>query len=271
MKAEKSRAPYYVKLHLGDYARDADHLSLLQEGAYLRLMRWYYSTARPIPNDLERIYRRCMASSIEEQHAVRIILEEFFVLDGPVWKHKRIEQELAEWLGVSDQATSAIKKRWGKTSKKNNATTHTDVIRPLYQPEPEPEPIKSNPLSANADGEREKLWIKFWTAYPKKEAKQAALKAWKKLKSEDTVKLFSGLARAMTSDQWQRGIIPHPATWLNGRRWEDEGSESNLGMCMWNLNGSRGAGGRCSADAVAEENGLAYCSKHKFVLREKVR
>ena len=34
-----------------------------------------------------------------------------------------------------------------------------------------------------------------------------------------------GLARWKDSDQWTRDdgrFIPHPATWLNGRQWEDE-------------------------------------------------
>ena len=32
-----------------------------------------------------------------------------------------------------------------------------------------------------------------------------------------------GLKRAMSREDWQRGIgIPHASTWLNDRRWEDE-------------------------------------------------
>jgi hypothetical protein len=38
------------------------------------------------------------------------------------------------------------------------------------------------------------------------------------------------LALQRQSAQWQRDdgqFIPHPSTWLNGRRWEDEGSQTD--------------------------------------------
>jgi hypothetical protein len=67
----------------------------------------------------------------------------------------------------------------------------------------------------------------FWSAYPKKVAKTNAMKAWLKLlPDEDTVeKIMSGLYVWKHSEEWTRDdgrFIPHPATWLNGRRWEDE-------------------------------------------------
>lgn len=67
----------------------------------------------------------------------------------------------------------------------------------------------------------------FWTAYPKKVAKQEALVAFKKLAlvNGDFEKVLAALESAKASDQWQRDdgkFIPHAATWLNGRRFEDE-------------------------------------------------
>lgn len=68
----------------------------------------------------------------------------------------------------------------------------------------------------------------FWRLYPKKVAKQTAKKAWGKVKVvTDTTEaeIFAGLIRALNCEQWQRDngqYIPHAATWLNNRRWEDE-------------------------------------------------
>ena len=68
----------------------------------------------------------------------------------------------------------------------------------------------------------------FWAAYPRKTAKKAARNAWEKLKPTP------GLAQALVLDcqqrvaqgEWDTGrgkaYIPHPATYLNGERWEDE-------------------------------------------------
>ena len=69
---------------------------------------------------------------------------------------------------------------------------------------------------------------KFWLAYPKKVGKGAALNSWKKIKpSNGTVEKIIGAVEYQKKDhQWSRDggrFIPNPATWLNQRRWDDEG------------------------------------------------
>lgn len=71
----------------------------------------------------------------------------------------------------------------------------------------------------------------FWKLYPRKIGKGAAFRSWKKIKSPvETLKLITtALEWQKKSDQWTKSngqFIPHPATYLNQRRWEDEkGSE----------------------------------------------
>lgn len=62
----------------------------------------------------------------------------------------------------------------------------------------------------------------FWNEYPNKTAKPRALKAWQKLKPNET--LFNLLIDALKKQKphFKVGFIPHPATWLNDRRWEDD-------------------------------------------------
>lgn len=65
----------------------------------------------------------------------------------------------------------------------------------------------------------------FWEAYPCGKSKQAAIRAWDRLRPDDDLihRMAVGLKRAMAGEDWQRGIgIPYASTWLNGRRWEDE-------------------------------------------------
>lgn len=67
----------------------------------------------------------------------------------------------------------------------------------------------------------------FWSAYPKKQAKQDAAKAWKKVSPDDALadRILAALDVRKRSQDWQKEngkYIPLPATWLNGRRWEDE-------------------------------------------------
>lgn len=70
-------------------------------------------------------------------------------------------------------------------------------------------------------------FAQFYGEYPKKRAKQSALKAWERLKPDDDLfaKIMQGLVRWKQSPDWLKDdgqFIPYPATWLNGRRWEDE-------------------------------------------------
>ena len=67
----------------------------------------------------------------------------------------------------------------------------------------------------------------FWTAYPRKTGKQDAFKAFQKLKPDGTLMqiILSAIEKQKQSAQWTKDgvqFIPHPATWLNGSRWEDE-------------------------------------------------
>lgn len=65
----------------------------------------------------------------------------------------------------------------------------------------------------------------FWHFYPRGEGRQAAAKAWDKLRPDDALiaEMGHALVRQKRSEDWQEGIgIPHASTWLNGRRWEDE-------------------------------------------------
>lgn len=67
----------------------------------------------------------------------------------------------------------------------------------------------------------------FYSAYPRKVGKQDAVKAWKKLRMTDDlfVKIMDKIEQYKKTEQWTKNngqYIPHPASWLNGRRWEDE-------------------------------------------------
>ena len=84
-------------------------------------------------------------------------------------------------------------------------------------------------------------FIEFWSVYPRKQAKMDAIKAWKKLSpSPDLVtRIVSSVQRSCDSPAWRKDggqFIPYPATYINGRRWEDEqitgGRFSNLEYLM---------------------------------------
>ena len=67
----------------------------------------------------------------------------------------------------------------------------------------------------------------FWSIFPRKIGKGAAELAWKKLKPDGPLqaRIIQAVKAQCKSEQWRRDggqFIPHPATWLNGKRYEDE-------------------------------------------------
>lgn len=65
---------------------------------------------------------------------------------------------------------------------------------------------------------------RFWKAYPKKVGKEAARKAFGKVKVP-VESLLTAIDRQKCGSQWKAEngrFIPNPATWLNQGRWEDE-------------------------------------------------
>jgi len=61
----------------------------------------------------------------------------------------------------------------------------------------------------------------FWSAYPNKVGKDAAYKSWTKSKPRIDDVMYA-LSWQQNSDQWKRGYIPNPATYLNQGRYKDE-------------------------------------------------
>ncbi|MCF7558887.1 hypothetical protein [Pseudomonas petrae] len=71
------------------------------------------------------------------------------------------------------------------------------------------------------------VFERFWKLYPRKVDKVKAEKAWIKLNvtEEMFAVIATVLARQCQSVGWLKSggqFIPHPTTWINGNRWEDE-------------------------------------------------
>lgn len=64
---------------------------------------------------------------------------------------------------------------------------------------------------------------KFWASYPRKVGKKKAQEKFMSLPVSYLDKIFRALDEQKRSEQWQTTkYIPHPITWLNQARWEDE-------------------------------------------------
>lgn len=84
----------YYERHLGDYARDAGHLSMLEHGAYSLLLDRLYTTEQGIPAD--QAHRICRVRTKDERAAVDAVLAEFFHLKDGAYINGRAMREIAK-------------------------------------------------------------------------------------------------------------------------------------------------------------------------------
>ena len=76
-------------------------------------------------------------------------------------------------------------------------------------------------------------FTKLWAYYPRGEAKQAAIRAWDKLRPSDELidTMAQALKRQVASEGWKQGIgIPYLSTWINQKRWTDEKRQAPAGQ-----------------------------------------
>lgn len=94
----------------------------------------------------------------------------------------------------------------------------------------------------------------FYAAYPRKQNRKMAALAWKRVPASEHQAIMQSVETWKKSDQWQRGIIPLPSTFLNCERWTDEVDvDIQVNYCKW-----RG----CAKPATTVLNGTDYCEQH---------
>lgn len=102
-----------MSLHIGDYQKDTGHLRAAEHGAYLLLIMHYWATGS-LPGDDKQLAAIARMTD-REWLRTKPILQPMFQ-DG--WKHKRIEEELADAHERYNRKVAASKAgndaRWGR-------------------------------------------------------------------------------------------------------------------------------------------------------------
>lgn len=121
----------WMPLYIGSYMADTGRLSTEQHGAYMLLIMDYWRKGPP-PDDDE------VLASITKLPALRWlkhrpIIANFFKLTGGEWRHKRIEEEIANALQTHSARSGAGKAgalaRWGQSHSGANGKGNSNVIQ----------------------------------------------------------------------------------------------------------------------------------------------
>lgn len=111
----------YFEKHIGDYIRDTVSLTMLEDGAYNRLMDQCYQTERPLPLDRKMVYRLARATSAAEKKAVDFVLDTFFQESKEGFVQKRIQAEIERYQEKQRKAKASAEARWNKSKGNANA------------------------------------------------------------------------------------------------------------------------------------------------------
>lgn len=127
---------HYYKRNLGDYAKKAGRLSMLQHGAYTLLMDSCYDREQ-FPT-LDEAIDWTWASSKEEIEAVEFVLKKFFVLEGDVYVQPRIKEEIDEYHAKAETNKRIAREREAKRREKqaNGSGSNTNRSRIVHEPSP---------------------------------------------------------------------------------------------------------------------------------------
>lgn len=109
----------YYNHHIGDYAKDTAHLSMVEHGAYRMLLDICYATERPLPAEPRAVYRLVRAVTKIERQAVDAVLTDYFEKKNDGWHQKRCDEEIAYATEKSQKARDSADKRWHGKSNTN--------------------------------------------------------------------------------------------------------------------------------------------------------
>lgn len=134
---------HYFKMNIGDYAKKAGRLSMLEHGAYTLLIHSCYDRER-FPT-LEEALEWCWVRTEEEEVAVKFVLSKFFDLVDGVYYQNRIQEEINKYHENASTnkriATEREEKRRSKTR------TVNEPCSSVNEPPPNQEPLTKEPIN----------------------------------------------------------------------------------------------------------------------------
>lgn len=109
----------YYRRYPGDYLVKTLRLSMIEDGAYGRLLDYYYSSEKPLPSNLEELYDIARATKPEDKKAVKRVLDLKFKLRDGCYHNVRADAEVS----LAMKARENGGKHEGKSGKRTGKAT----------------------------------------------------------------------------------------------------------------------------------------------------
>lgn len=120
----------WMPLYVADYLADTTHLSAAEHGAYLLLIMAYWQSGAALPDEDAKLARIARMTP-KEWRAARPTVAEFFTVGDGVWRHGRIDGELAKAERITDQKRAAGRASAERRGQREGNGRSTGVDEPL--------------------------------------------------------------------------------------------------------------------------------------------
>ena len=242
----------WVKWYAGDFLNGVADMEPNQIAVYAIVLNRIYDNQGPIPDDVDKIARRCNMRPTTCKKVIETLVESGKLIrrDGVI-SNSRCEKEIESRSKLAQKSSENAQHRWSnrpeKASENNDDAMQehmpNECETDAYQKPEARDYIESSP-PINPPIESE--FDEFWEAYPRHIAKPAALRAFKGARKKvPLADILSGVERYKATKPDYADWC-HAATWLNQDRWADDYGEppkrDGPAMVDW--------------DAVAARNGV---------------
>lgn len=246
-----ARTDTWMPLYIGDYHADTRRLSTLEHGAYLLLLMEYWKQG-PLRDDDEEL-AAIAGLKLDAWRKIAASIRRYFTIAADGLLHqKRVDAERQKALELSEKRRIAGSRKGSKQSANaepgesgadtnapqnpsktpandglllSNCSANADTRAGAVQsqlPSPTLRVSEQDNRSLRSLPQIEDDFDEFWTAYPRKVGKGDAEKAYAKALKAGTT--HAAIMAAVAATRWslEPKYIPHAATWLNGKRWQDD-------------------------------------------------
>lgn len=229
----------FMPLYADAFLADTGHLNATETGAYLMLLMVAWRTPDcKLPDDDQKLSRWARVDP-RTWRRIKPKIMEFWTLADGFWAQKRLALEADKARKMAECKRSNGRLGGRPKSLKTNDEANLEVSVSLsekklstatYKKEAPPlSSIVSNKLDTHTKSEFGGRFDEFWIAYPHKVGKDAAERAFEKVRKSGRVQfsgLMAGLEAYKASKAHDRAWC-NPATWLNQGRWQDQPAKMN--------------------------------------------
>lgn len=229
---------HYYQHHIGDFRSGTVNMSRQARWIYRDMLDVYYDTEQPLPLDMDKLCDDIGVESDQERAIVERLLRFKFEKTETGYRHTRCDEEIAAYHKKATQAK--VNGGQGGRPPKDKANQNKPSGFPIGSDLDATGKQEETGLKTNHEPVTSKQKIKttaqipsgfsrFWDAYPKKKSKGKAELAFKTIKPNEQLleTMLQAIERAKTSFEWLKEggqFIPHPASWLRAKGWEDADS-----------------------------------------------